>query len=125
MFATDSKPPQNEVLKVWHLITLLKLSGPAGIRAHIKTIKTIRKRFHKSSQRSSRYTVHTIKLFIQSLGAALFDKRKKAETNYFLSYQVVGQFNNDNWFPYAQSACMHAKYKYRNIISSILTFQVS
>ena len=44
MFATDSKPRQNEVQKVWYLITRLKLSGPHRIRAHIKAIKIIRGR---------------------------------------------------------------------------------
>ena len=39
MFATDSKSPYNAVLKVWYLITLLKLSRPDGIQAHIKAIK--------------------------------------------------------------------------------------
>ena len=60
MFATDSKPPQNEVLKVWYLITLLKLSGPDGTRAHIKAIKIIMEKFQRRSQRCSRYTVHTV-----------------------------------------------------------------
>ena len=47
MFATDSKPPYNEVLKVWYLVTLLKLSGPDGIRVHIKAIKIIMEKILK------------------------------------------------------------------------------
>ena len=40
----------------------LKLSGPGGIRAHIKAIKIIMEQFQRRSQRSSRYTVPTIQL---------------------------------------------------------------
>ena len=47
-------------MKVWYIITLLKLSGPVGIRVHIKTVKTIMKKFQSQSQQSSRYTVNTI-----------------------------------------------------------------
>ena len=43
-----------------YLISLLKLSGPDGIRAHIKAIEIIMEKFQRRSQRSSRYTVHTI-----------------------------------------------------------------
>ena len=63
MFATNSKPPQNEVLKGWHLITLLKLSGPDGIQVHIKAIKIIMEKFQRRSQRSSSYPVHTTVYF--------------------------------------------------------------
>ena len=44
-------------------ITLLTLSGPGGIRAQIKAIKIMMKKFKGSpkSKGSSRYTVHTMK----------------------------------------------------------------
>ena len=44
----------NEVVKVWYLISILKLSGPNGNRAHFKAIKIIMEKFRRRSQRSSR-----------------------------------------------------------------------
>ena len=44
MFTAD------EVSKVWYLITLLKLSGPDGIRTHIEAIKIIMEKFQRRSQ---------------------------------------------------------------------------
>ena len=41
-------------------MTLSNLSGPCGIRAHIKAIKIIMEKFQRQSQRSSRYNVRTI-----------------------------------------------------------------
>ena len=58
IFATYSKPPQNEVRKVRYLITFLKLSGLDGIRTHIKAIQIRMGKFQRRSQRSSKYTVH-------------------------------------------------------------------
>ena len=66
MFAIDSKPPQNKVLKVWYLITILKLPLPDGIRelnSRIKAIKFIMEKCQRRSQRSSRCTVHTITMW--------------------------------------------------------------
>ena len=68
MFAADSKPPYNDVLKVWYLTTLLKLSGPDGIRAHIKAIKIImEKKFQRRSQPSSRYTKENVVVYVGDL----------------------------------------------------------
>ena len=50
MVAADSKPHKNGLWKVWYLITLLKLSGFSGIRAHTKTIKIITEKFQRLSQ---------------------------------------------------------------------------
>ena len=60
MFATDSKSQLKKILKVLYLMTLLNLSGPGGIRTHIKAIKIIMEKFQRQSQRSSRYNVRTI-----------------------------------------------------------------
>ena len=61
MSATDSKSEQKEVLKVWYLITLLKLSGPGEIRAHIKAIKIIMENSEGSpSEDQDAPTVRTI-----------------------------------------------------------------
>ena len=39
-----------------------ELSGPNGIRAHIKAVKIIMEKFQRKSQRISRYTVHYIEI---------------------------------------------------------------
>ena len=55
MFAIDSKPLWNGVWKVRYLISLLKLSGLCGTRAHIQAIRIIMKKFQfQISEGSSR-----------------------------------------------------------------------
>ena len=49
MLVTDSKSIWKEIVKVWYLITLLKLSWPCGIQAHIKPIKIIMEKFQRQS----------------------------------------------------------------------------
>ena len=60
MFATDSELPLNGVWNVWYVITILKLSGLIGIRAHVKRIRIIMEKFQPQSQRRSRYIVHSV-----------------------------------------------------------------
>ena len=71
MFATDSNPSLNEVLKVWYLITLLKLSGPDGTQSLNEVMKIIMENF-KGGPSEVQNTPYTLLFeFHASLGCLL------------------------------------------------------